>query len=620
MSDRAIAVFGSCNEAYAPYLVTSLRSFMSWDHDRRLDYFVLGRRFSWRTSGLLAAAGIAHVPCDLSRVFPRRRRRPYPSECFWIFNGPSLFAERGYEFSLAVDGDVWCNRSLDLSWLPRVEHLGGIDRGSNVREFLERIGQYEPLSRCFAIGAEGAERRATNTGVLFFRNHALTAAGFFELVADAFRRSEAGGVPRHGDDSTLALAMGIHPEIRLEVLDETWNAYRGLHRAFQRSDRRYHTHLSAWLTGARIVHLSYTKPWRRLARHPNAVTEHFVRSWQLLHRQTRDLQGRGRARPSARSAPRRTVQHSRRARPDRRFGVCCYWYRGSQPNFGDELAPFLVKKIARLPDSFRIPDPPRHPRERRESVLLSVGSVMRLSHPNTVCWGSGIRNIDQPVTRSAKFCAVRGPLTRGRLIELGYECPAIYGDPGLLLPRFYRPRVATRHRLGVIAHVADRQVLAARFAHESGVLVIDLATADVQSVVDQILACEATVSSALHGLVTSVAYGIPTRWIQVSDRIMGDGTKFFDFFASLEPALTRYVDRRQARIGGPLRLRATGASYEAYQPLRWSPQLSARALAEQTNRLPSFDRLDTLLAACPIGPDGWKDDLWRRPDSRSQAR
>jgi hypothetical protein len=296
------------------------------------------------------------------------------------------------------------------------------------------------------------------------------------------------------------------------------------------------------------------------------------------------------------------VSRAARTRTDRRgrFDVCCYWYRGARPNYGDELAPYLIKKIAQLPDSFHLPDPPSHPRERREPVLLSVGSVMRLSHRNTVCWGSGIRNIDQPVVRSARFCTVRGPLTRERLIELGYECPEVYGDPGLLLPLFYRPEIPKRFRLGVIAHSVDYHELATRFAHQPDATVIDLSTSNIESVIDQILACEATVSSALHGLVTSVAYGIPTRWLVHSSRIMGDGTKFLDFYASLEPSLLRHLDRRSVS------LRATSPSSEIYQPLRSTRGLSIAALAARTNRLPRFTQLDQLVEACPIGPGGWK--------------
>jgi pyruvyltransferase len=345
------------------------------------------------------------------------------------------------------------------------------------------------------------------------------------------------------------------------------------------------------------------KPWAPLPRCSNRVTEHFLRAWRDLWQELDQRRGVTSPKPARpRDVPRvRTPEEPP-------YPVRCYWYRGSQPNFGDELAPYLVRKIAGLSPRRRLPDRPSDPRHLTEPVLLSVGSILRLCGPNAVVWGSGIRHIDQEVQPAMRFAAVRGPLTRRRLLQLGYHCPPGYGDPGLLLPRYYRPDVPLRYALGIIPHQLDFADIARMYAREPEVLVMDVRTRDVEMLIRQVLSCASTVSSALHGLVISVAYGVPTRWLRTSSKIMGDGSKFYDFFASLNPLVADALDPLAVSLSeGEERL-------DPYRPILLDgPPIPARDLIGMTFQHDITLDLDDLLERCPIDETGWKSELASSP-------
>ena len=89
--------------------------------------------------------------------------------------------------------------------------------------------------------------------------------------------------------------------------------------------------------------------------------------------------------------------------------------------------------------------------------LLCIGSIIEgFTDPYSIIWGSGAMHGRDVMQCSPKtVLAVRGPLTRKDLLSKGIDCPEIYGDPALLLPFFYRPKVKKQYKLGVVPHYAD---------------------------------------------------------------------------------------------------------------------------------------------------------------------
>lgn len=241
-----------------------------------------------------------------------------------------------------------------------------------------------------------------------------------------------------------------------------------------------------------------------------------------------------------------------------------HWLEGVRPrNFGDDINKYLIEALSErrviFDHTFSLC------RLWRGKNYLCIGSILE-SHCNrrSVVWGSGAmygtRSLAEP---PARVCAVRGPLTRQYLLDQGVDCPEIYGDPALLLPRIYRPERKIKYRIGVVPHVSDAEhdALKRAAAEREDLCVIDLARyEDWHQVIDQILACEMVVSSSLHGIIIADAYEVPNCWVEFSDRVQGAGFKFRDYFLSggvegMEPI----------RIGGQMHLEELYARREQWR-------------------------------------------------------
>ena len=138
------------------------------------------------------------------------------------------------------------------------------------------------------------------------------------------------------------------------------------------------------------------------------------------------------------------------------------------------------------------------------------------------------------MVKPAKFLAVRGPQTRKNLLAQGYDVPEIYGDPALLLPKYYHPKIEKSYRLGIVPHYNDYKTVYKMYKANPEVLVINLMTNHIEETTNLFLQCERIVSSSLHGLIISHAYQIPAVWVEFSKNLFGDGIKFQDYFESID--------------------------------------------------------------------------------------
>ncbi|MCJ2131552.1 polysaccharide pyruvyl transferase family protein [Methylobacterium sp. E-045] len=209
-------------------------------------------------------------------------------------------------------------------------------------------------------------------------------------------------------------------------------------------------------------------------------------------------------------------------------------------NFGDALSPVMIALLSGKPIR-------RAPMKSFAPRLSCVGTIGHgFANGEVWFWGTGCSNWANPSAPAAEkkpfvpsaeshftVTATRGPVSESLLSAKTLSHAVPYGDPVWLLPRFYKPTVKKRYKLGVILHLselANREMEAvprkeiARFRIPAELAddihlittVTELHVGALQSKIDEILSCERIVSTSLHGMVIAESYGIPCLYFAPS--------------------------------------------------------------------------------------------------------
>lgn len=200
-------------------------------------------------------------------------------------------------------------------------------------------------------------------------------------------------------------------------------------------------------------------------------------------------------------------------------------------NFGDELSKFITEKLTNK-EKYNLVFNQNNIRLN----IVCIGSYIHMAKNNSFIFGSGVRTPNN-IENGHKYtklnvCAVRGPLTRDYLMNVkNISVPEIYGDPALLLPKFYRPNVieALKDKIGIVPHKSNYNKYVNNIDTSKFYLINP--TDKWQNVINSICSCKGIVSSSLHGLICSDAYNIPNLWLDEYKLSEGD-FKFKDYFAS----------------------------------------------------------------------------------------
>ena len=194
-----------------------------------------------------------------------------------------------------------------------------------------------------------------------------------------------------------------------------------------------------------------------------------------------------------------------------------YWQQ--EDNWGDKLTPYIIEKITGKKPEF----------SDGEGKILLIGSILTHARKGDVVFGSGLLDKNHlPKSLDILVESCRGLLTKGVLESRGIKVKKVLGDPAIILPLLYKPKVNKQYEKGMVLHYVDRGYDG--WARGQGYHVIYHDTG-IEDYIDEVNKCGAIYSSSLHGLICAEAYGIPAQSITLSGNTIGNLFKFADYYS-----------------------------------------------------------------------------------------
>ena len=235
-----------------------------------------------------------------------------------------------------------------------------------------------------------------------------------------------------------------------------------------------------------------------------------------------------------------------------------WWIRPAPGNMGDWLSPYIISKLFGIPVKYA---------SSSQAKLVSLGSIGKFVEDHHVAWGTGISNSNTELSSKATFLAVRGPYTSEALLKSGGKRVDIFGDPGILMSRIFKPKPfkQTRYRYGFVRHYIHQNVPIS-FSNDIEDLNIMMSSpADLENFIARLCSYEAVLTTSLHVIILCHAYKIPCRLVSLAGEINGvhgNGIKYKDFYHG---AGIKYLEH--ACIGSSL----TGSDFECLADNTFAP-------------------------------------------------
>jgi len=258
-------IFCTANDPYVPKCVVTLLSFRQ--HHPGVPLHIIGTKFSSKMKHLMKYHKIQWIEINLKHKFTQAFQ--YPVECYYHFWGPKLLLMRGFQYSVAVDGDLWCNKPLgDVAYLAG-KYIGAVGVYSPSK-FPSLMKDMPRLSRVFTIQQAKMSLPRPNSGVLFYNNANLVQINYAETVAQVYQTAFRAGAPRKGDDSLLTLYDITQPKTLVKLIPSSYNHIPG------------HTKKAA-LSSIRVYHFANVKPWVIRVNNPSrSLYVQLAKAWQRL--------------------------------------------------------------------------------------------------------------------------------------------------------------------------------------------------------------------------------------------------------------------------------------------------------------------------------------------------
>lgn len=166
---------------------------------------------------------------------------------------------------------------------------------------------------------------------------------------------------------------------------------------------------------------------------------------------------------------------------------------------------------------------------------LMVGSIIHEMNTKSVVLGSGLihPSFIRKISGLGNIKALRGELTKKYIEEeFNVKLDVPLGDFALLMPRVIKcTNFEKKYKFGVVLHYKDKEHEIVEYVQNMGGKIIDVGQ-KVDFFVKELVSCEMILSSSMHGLILSDAYGIPNKRIVLSDLVTGGDFKFQDYYST----------------------------------------------------------------------------------------
>lgn len=175
--------------------------------------------------------------------------------------------------------------------------------------------------------------------------------------------------------------------------------------------------------------------------------------------------------------------------------------------------------------------------QNHENCIFTIGSIMHKANSDDIIWGTGFISNDKKYYLNdeksiPKILALRGPLSKQLIEQHGFNINVPYGDPGIFIPfslGMSRSKSNEIYDIGFIPHVEEFDDFKRRVSLPKNCILIDFRK-DAKKCLTMISKCKHIISSSLHGIIFSESLGKPTAWIKLSDKIVGDTFKYYDYY------------------------------------------------------------------------------------------
>lgn len=504
--DKCVIV--CCDDNYIPKAIVALKQYLRYNPN--FDAAIIGSKFNNDNKELCDEYDIQLHEVDLSNDFINLNDRPigrnYPIECFYHFYAYKIL--NTYDHIVLIECDIGTYNKLDINF-EKIDYIAGTHTdGRCIESFPSIQRDYDIIQSKFGEG--NIKQKRIIGGLKIYNVKNLQTISFYERIVEYYKKSWEYNIPRCGDDSLMVLYQ-IFNEDKFYLLESENHIFSTI-----LTMDKWHNKIN----NINCVHLVGLDKYWSNKQNCSPLTTYFRNNFIEFIYNNFSLDF--------------IKSHLPEIYIDTQNVKIPFYFYNADLNFGDFITPYFLKTFCNEDDySFDC-------KTNNNMKIISCGSIMRLCNDNTIVYGSGIRDIDQNICKG-NIQLVRGPLTRKRLLDINCFCPPVYGDPALLLPLYYNPIIEKKYKLGIIPHVIHHNIVKSQY-NDNETLIIDLATDNIEFVVDQINSCEKIVSSSLHGLIVSDAYNVPNKWVKFNDKINGDDTKFFDYFQSVNRKDQKYID------------------------------------------------------------------------------